>query len=46
MAIKYVKVTKGKIVKQIMEKDLSDYLALGWTKIDKEPTVELFRKIV
>lgn len=46
MSIKYVKVKKGTVTKEIMEKDLSEYIALGWTKIDTKSSVELFRKIV
>ena len=42
-----VKVTKNGITKEILEKDLPDYIALGWRKLDKEPSiVQQLKKVI
>lgn len=46
MAIKYVKVQKGNVTKEIMEKDLPEYIAMGWKKVEVTPIIELYRKAI
>lgn len=42
-----VKVTKDGITKEILEKDLPDYIALGWRKLEKEISiVEQIKKVI
>lgn len=45
MAVETIKVVKGNITKEILKKDLPQYIANGWKKIEDRPIPKTYERI-